>query len=43
MVNIIGNSVAAIVIARWEGAYNAEQAAMVLDRRISPASSEALP
>lgn len=36
MVNIIGNSVAAIVIARWEGAYNAEQAALVFDGRSSP-------
>jgi aerobic C4-dicarboxylate transport protein len=31
MVNIIGNSVAAIVVAKWEGAFNAEQAALVFD------------
>jgi Na+/H+-dicarboxylate symporter len=31
MVNIIGNSVATIVIAKWERVYDAEQAALVLD------------
>ena len=36
MVNIIGNSVAAIVVAKWEGAFDAEQAALVFDGRSSP-------
>ena len=36
VVNVIGSSVATIVVAKWEGAFNAEQAALVFDGRTSP-------
>ena len=36
MVNIIGNSVAAIVVAKWEGVFDTEKAALVLDGGSSP-------
>jgi aerobic C4-dicarboxylate transport protein len=36
IVNVIGNSVATIVVSRWEHAFDAERAAVVLNRRIRP-------
>jgi aerobic C4-dicarboxylate transport protein len=42
VVNILGNAVATIVIAKWEGGFDGRRAALVLDRGVpNPESGEA--
>jgi aerobic C4-dicarboxylate transport protein len=43
IVNVIGNSVATIVVARWEHAFDAERAAQVLGPQRIPESAKELP
>lgn len=40
--NLIGNGVATVVIAKWEGEFDAERAAAVLDKRLPKLSADPL-